>query len=307
MKLLFAAAAIASVASSERLRRPRGGRDARLMAEARSEVEVNMTLPCPELAMLPTYVLNLDRRKDRLALVTSTLQSRVPWMLPQTCRMRAIDGRSLGEHLQSDLVEDQEWQEARQRTAARLRTVGEHLTTGAVALIMSHAKAWELLRQAPPPGEWGLVMEDDIHYIHPGLGDALCSVIRAGAAAPWDYVQLQTNGETVDEARPIRLQPGTNYNTGMYLIRRRAAIQAESSYLPVRHGIKQLDDPRMFLRAGLVGAHATPLAAGQGTLGSDVQIHLAELEDVEHKAQAIKDCQLPAAKMARPHLMHPEK
>ena len=122
---------------------------------------------CVELTQLPVFVLNLQRRFDRLANLSSFLAKEANWLFKRSCRVDAPDGSRL-EHsgdmkgLATEAIVQRAIDERRD-----IKACGACMTKGALALIAGHARIWEHILQQDFP--YAIVMEDDIEQLHPGL------------------------------------------------------------------------------------------------------------------------------------------
>ena len=215
---------------------------------------------------IPAFVLNLERRKDRLGNFSRVLYEQAPWLHKITCRVAAHDGKAFGDRLKKSLIPDTVWQSAVSRDKYQNRTVGGSLTKGGVALIMGHAIMWEHLLQTQAP--WGIFMEDDLTYIHPDLG-SLLEKLGKSLPAPghdWDRLQIQGEGQGLDCPNyslqaPLHIRNGSGPTSGMYIITREAARSALEAYFPMQGG--QLDNTHSFLRSQCRGHHICPIPARQ--------------------------------------------
>eukprot|EP00439_Symbiodinium_sp_Y106_P063774 s375_g9.t3 len=229
--------------------------------------------PPVQMPVIPAFVLNLDRRADRLQNISRALHQQAPWLFPRTCRVSAPNGRAFGEHLKESLVPEWLWRLALERDRKQMATLGGPLTKGAVALIVGHARMWEHLVQSKAP--WGIFMEDDLMFFHPGLEALFGHLGNSQLPAPgkdWDYLQIQ-GGDCPQQSRPpLHILAGTGYNTGMYILTIEAAKRAIQAHFPMVN--EQLDNPENFLRSQCRGHRVCPAAAQQhGSLvDSDVQI-----------------------------------
>jgi len=234
---------------------------------------------CPELASIPTFVLNLDRRTDRLANMTALLQRKMPWN-KQACRVSAPDGRALGQHMNPSLVCKEVWDGAMRNEASdRVLEKEDEITRSSLALVLGHARIWERVAQSKAP--FGIVMEDDIAYLNPHIDKLLCKLANATADShEWEYLQMQVppwiSKPDPEEKHPSLLQTMrlTYVTTGMYLITPQASMKALDAYFPICSN-RTLDAERGFLRSGLEAYSVFPTAAMQR---SDMLGHIANLE-----------------------------
>eukprot|EP00747_Dinoflagellata_sp_TGD_P162348 gnl/TRDRNA2_/TRDRNA2_179837_c0_seq1.p1 gnl/TRDRNA2_/TRDRNA2_179837_c0~~gnl/TRDRNA2_/TRDRNA2_179837_c0_seq1.p1 ORF type:complete len:379 (-),score=68.68 gnl/TRDRNA2_/TRDRNA2_179837_c0_seq1:45-1067(-) len=282
-------------------------------AECREQAPSAAPLACKELASVRAFVMNLDRRKDRMEKLERVFSEQAPWMTKLTCRVSAPDGNAFPDRLNPRLIAEDAWAAVRNRTDHRVHTKGRRLTKGAVGLMMGHARVWEQVVHSN--ASWGLVMEDDITKLHKGLDDFLCGLLPKEAEAArsdsqtWEYLQLQGSEMKVRDI-PLKVIEGTSGNTGMYLITRDAAVKALNAVFPVTRRTAQLDAHRSFLRKGLRAYRTKHGAAEQtgSTTDSDVQI-LLQTGSISHDLadHQIADCDpVPEGSMVLPALAHLE-
>lgn len=219
-------------------------------------VSNEMDKGCTDLASIPVFVLNLDRRTDRLQSISKLLADEMAWA-SKICRVSAPDGRSMEDHINPELVSKEIWQQAMANEASsRLLEKETEVTRSALALIMGHARIWERVAKTEAP--FAVVLEDDVGCLHPELQSFLCKLIHSpkdGSHNPggdWDYMQLQLPPWT-SKFRPdniLEVQPHTDVMTGMYLITPEASRKALRAYIPISTNYT-LDASHGFLRSGL--------------------------------------------------------
>jgi len=249
---------------------------------------------CPDLTKTPVFILNLDRRGDRMQNLASIFRNKMPWMGRMACRVGAPDGQSLGDHLNPKVISSKAWNKARN---LKKPTMGGPLTAGAAALMMGHARVWERVAQSDQP--WSIVMEDDINHIHPKLGDFLCQLrSEDGLDGKWDIIQLQQEHSRVTP-EPMTLRRGSTGHLGMYIITKQAAKKLLNSYFPIVPGTEQLDSENGFLRRQLKVFRTDPAGADQvGTQAdTDAQIVPGSIQGKQrclwksaNSNNAVKDC-----------------
>lgn len=154
------------------------------------------------LRPLPTrkweaMVINLDRRPDRLQNFTSAVFEKAPEVAKKLCRLRGIDGRSMGNSSEgADSIE---------KKMLSLGLVGEHnlnlakravkskkwnhLSLGAIGLYLAHAEAWQ--RIVDRDLDFGLVFEDDLVLYGKTFDRALRDIEKMSLSS-WDWVYLQS-------------------------------------------------------------------------------------------------------------------
>ncbi|AVJ55208.1 glycosyl transferase [Idiomarina sp. OT37-5b] len=121
--------------------------------------------------MLPVYVINLDRSRERLQHASQQLHS----IGVDFTRIAAIDGRQLSD-AEIDRVYDSE--RNRQRFYASL-------TRGEIACYMSHRKAWQQLLDSP--AQAAVILEDDI-MVSPAFAELGAAV--ATLSDDWHLLKL---------------------------------------------------------------------------------------------------------------------
>jgi len=246
---------------------------------------------------IPGYVLNLDRRADRLKKLGQTLAEQAPWLAAATCRVAGVDGRRMTEEttVPPALIQAEVLHSAVTNTAI---TIGGPLTKGATALIFGHGLMWEHFLQQD--FEVGIFMEDDVTEVHPGLEKFLCDLVDR---SDWDVVQLQYGDGTLVKEQDLTLEHRSGWNTGMYLLTKSAARQLLQRQFPIGHFCSsQIDDPGCPIRS-LRNFVSQPAAAMQtgSRADSDVQILGAFLQTAK-----LRDCpSLAVSKMHRPELHSP--
>ena len=81
------------------------------------------------------YVINLERREDRLRELTAAFPA---CARERACRVSGIEGDMLARQLNSSLIAPDVWDLVQARTAARIKSVGSNnLTVGAVGLTVA--------------------------------------------------------------------------------------------------------------------------------------------------------------------------
>lgn len=238
------------------------------------------SLGCAALDGVKTYVINLDRRADRLSRMRRALATQ-PQLCQSACRLEAVDGQQLS-YPGPRVISAHVWAKAEERSSQPKELVlGGHQTRGSVALQMSHAEAWQHLADSGDP--WAFIMEDDAVHFRDNAGDALCKLASGKLGFHWDWVKL-SNMHDLDSEAPPRLVPGSDYGTAMYAIKRSAAIKLLEGNFPMQD--LQLDSKRSFMRHKLKTKVMEPgvVWAPRSTVDTDVQItqllpSLAEQDD----------------------------
>lgn len=142
------------------------------LLEARQRPSRSSTLSL--MAAMPTFVINLDRDKARLASVTQELAANAV----DFTRLSAIDGRAMS---RAELRGNTTW-------------MGRHLMTrGMVGCYLSHRRCWEHLannNDDPLAAPHALIFEDDV-ALAPNFAenvDAAVQELNAAVAGEWDVL-----------------------------------------------------------------------------------------------------------------------
>lgn len=266
-------------------------------ASIAAEKAATWALPCPELKDLRFYMLNLDRRPDRLKRMAGLLKEEQPWMCDKTCRVPGPDGKSFGNVLNQNLVDPGIWSNAVERTEAHEKTLGVHMTKGTVGLSLGHALIWDKIRQQKEP--WAVILEDDLAYFNPQYGEALCNIAKeqfVDGAPTFDVVKLTNCKKKHCEAAAkmsMVQNTGNEFCLGAYAMTPQSAKKALDSMFPIEG--PQVDS---WLYRAFPGAHtASPCAVTQipSEYGdSDAQI----LYDIESPSASFMEaaeteCKIP--------------
>eukprot|EP00438_Fugacium_kawagutii_P017503 Skav206891 [mRNA] locus=scaffold2387:104381:107333:+ [translate_table: standard] len=152
------------------------------------------------------YVINLERRPDRMKRLQQLLSSTNPALLDQLERIEAVDGRniSLDSELAREVVEDSALQRAKRAKRLGLYSIvhdsdnhlvnfDDHFTEGAVACALSHHKALTKFAQHPT-AKWALIFEDDVSLAVPEVHRELSSIL-AQLPENWNAVFLGYHNE----------------------------------------------------------------------------------------------------------------
>ncbi len=176
-------------------------------------------------SLLKTYVINLDRSKDRLAHMREALgRARVDFE-----RMAAVDGAALTR----DALESFQ----RERAAAK----PEGWLPGEAGCFLSHLAAWQRIAAGTDP--WAAILEDDIH-VSPDLGRLLASSDWIPREA--DIVRLEAN-------RPMRLAAGRTIAQvpGRIVYRALSGSPGSAAYVIARRTAAWLAESPPELHAGV--------------------------------------------------------
>tara|TARA_B110001452_G_scaffold2199_1_gene1894 strand:+ start:2804 stop:3892 length:1089 start_codon:yes stop_codon:yes gene_type:complete len=237
----------------------------------------------------PLFVLNLERRRDRLEEFREALERDAPSLLPVACRVPAIDGANLHADMPPRLISPQKWREAKHHTDTNTKTESEKLTRNAVALYLGHAAIWRAVAAQKLP--WALVAEDDLGQYDPSaLMERLADLNRTRSS--WDVVQLQHCGSELwpkdsdvghptappEAGTPHELVDGPRCCAAFYAISRQGAEKALREFFPIT---TQLDSAWYEQREG--GAvsfkhYEPPLAQAVELRGGAYDTNVQQLE-----------------------------
>jgi hypothetical protein len=210
------------------------------------------------------FVLNLDRRQDRLASLSERLVEKAPWICRRICRVSAVDGSALPDELDTRYVSPEEWNLAKKRTLERkLGNPGKNLTKGGVGLNLGHALMWEAMLARNL--DFAIFMEDDIDIFVNGT--ILNHTINGFPAANVEYGQMEA-GNGFPRSETGEWQDGVVSHLGLYALTREGARRALEGSFPMTY---QLDWDSAFLRSNLTGKNAIIGVQAKGG-PSDVQI-----------------------------------
>jgi len=254
---------------------------------------------CKILSDVPVFVLNLDRRQDRLAKISRVFNtSGSPWLHERACRVSAPDGKEFaGQVAHPDLITPDAFKSALRNP----RSVP--LSTGPVASHLGHARLWEHVAQQSFP--WAILLEDDISALHPDLDEFLCNLDEKMADTTWKVIQLQICGTKI-WPKPLQVVKGHRWcGVGMYIISREAAIETLRRTFPIDKHFRQVDDPVAYDKAGWKNFdfHTLPPASQQLGRWADSDLNL---DNVRSTQGLIRNCPaLEPEKMVLPALLQP--
>jgi len=258
---------------------------------------------CEKLASVPVYVLNLDRRPDRLATISRTFnESASPWLYQQACRVSALDGHALGHRANSDVIT----QDA--LDASFHARSGGMLSGPIVSVTIGHARAWEYVARQSSP--WAIVMEDDIWWLHPGLDDFLCTFEEKLRDEKWKKINIEPCGPPDQDhpagVDPLQLVKNYSWSMSMYIISKEAAREAVEHTFPIDRTHRVIDHPVAVQKRGWWNYefYTNPRGALQKGRLHDTDISMKPTGDLN--GHPIKDCAaLEPANMIRPGLLQP--
>ena len=177
----------------------------------------------------PMYIINLDRRTDRLD-ETVYLLSEKGYDVRQMLRVKATDGEAEWETIKS-MVAD----EALESIYAGYRTAVQQLSKGAVGCYISHLNLWRFVFSDDPNKDAIVVFEDDTL---PALSVSELKHRLHEAPADWDIILLF--GETYDRCVNVSryfCRARRFFGTHGYLIRKEAAKYLVPRALPIAQQI----------------------------------------------------------------------
>ena len=205
-----------------------------------------------------TWLINLDRRPDRLAMMQRQM-SQLPFR--QINRLSAIDGRQLSNHDIESIVHPN----SGQSIGARERNYHEELTHGAVGCYLSHLKLWDY---ALEHNKKLLILEDDIIFGN----DFMQRLVKKAPHLPKDYDMALLAYHLND--RPIvvnehLVRPHMFFGMSGYLISPTGVQRMRSLLEPIRY---QIDGALSFVSPMMnIYAITPPLIRGGINLQSDIQ------------------------------------
>jgi len=137
------------------------------------------------------FVINLERRPDRLASFSNTLREQQPWILQKLHNVTGVDGRMLRGNatFQEKLVQTGRISREHLEGALSGGNLWPALTPGAVGLFLSHAEVWKQIAESNL--DYGVVFEDDLAYFTADFEDKVRSGILENASFQDDFVYLQ--------------------------------------------------------------------------------------------------------------------
>eukprot|EP00434_Breviolum_minutum_P008147 symbB.v1.2.007183.t1/scaffold436.1/size343649/15 len=136
------------------------------------------------------YVINLERRPDRMNRLQQLLSSTNPTLLEHLERIDAVDGRntSLDSDEAAKVVEASALTRAKRAKRLGLYSIvhdsdnslvnfDDHFTEGAIACAMSHHKALTQVAEHPS-ANWGLILEDDVSLVVPQVHREVSTILK---------------------------------------------------------------------------------------------------------------------------------
>jgi hypothetical protein len=177
----------------------------------------------------PMYIINLDRRTDRLD-ETVFLLTEQGYDVRQMLRVKATDGEAEWESIKSMVADD-----ALESIYAGYRTAVRQLSKGAVGCYISHMNLWKFVFDEDPNKDVIVVFEDDTL---PTLSVSELKYRLNEAPTDWDIILLF--GETYDRCANVSryfCRARRFFGTHGYLIRKEAAKYLVPRALPIAQQI----------------------------------------------------------------------
>lgn len=197
-----------------------------------------------------TFLINLDRSRERLAAMASQLEA---LQMPFT-RVAAVDGQTIAA---DDRVDTQRYR----------RRHGREVRPAEVGCYLSHLAAMQAFLATD--ASHALILEDDATLL-PALPDVLARATSREAVSTWDVLKLESRRRgfklallqlTVDHALCVNLYRSTG--AAAYVVSRRAAQVYLDKLLPMAQPFDHAFDRGWFL--GLRMREVTPLVVSAQT------------------------------------------
>lgn len=187
------------------------------------------------------FVLNLDREPTRFAGFMRAVKDQEPWLLANLERVPAVDGKTLLSNFTNlePLIPQQITLTnlERARNNANGTRGWEELSPGAVGLYLSHAKAWQRIKDEGL--QFGLVFEDDLRFFSKYFKPTIDMMLNFKIVA--DIVYLQ---HCEDSSHWPRGQGYTGYtpwgNPEPRTISMDEIVPCTAAYLLSHHAVDQL-------------------------------------------------------------------
>ncbi len=171
---------------------------------------------------ITSYIINLDRSKDRLAYV----QPRINALGYPVVRFPAVDGYNLTKETLSRVVSKNFYS-----------YTGDYADLGTIGCALSHAKVWE--KFLATDADYALIFEDDVYFSAAELQPILTELIKNHNM--WDIVNLQVGhrGLPITAKKLASGYAIVHYltkvtNAGAYLISRASAKKLLANAYPIR-------------------------------------------------------------------------
>ncbi len=173
----------------------------------------------PTVKSMKKYIINLDRRADRMAVTVPKLSS---FGFTDVERWPAIDARLMHRSDVERLVRPEE----RAPIWSNRRTKNHELTIGAVGCYLSHIQIWASLDR-----EHAVIFEDDTN---PTLTSGEVDAVLTYLPSDWDILFLGVWSEPHDRTKGLSVQRIRRfYGTHAYIINRRCVSALLKIALPM--------------------------------------------------------------------------
>jgi GR25 family glycosyltransferase involved in LPS biosynthesis len=176
----------------------------------------------------PIYIINLDRRTDRLHETVKLLNEK-GYDINQMTRVKATDGAAEWETLKTMVSED-----ALVSIYAGYRTAVHQLSKGGVGCYVSHLKLWGFLLNESVKEDAILVLEDDTL---PTLEVNELKRRLEHAPEDWDIILLGATYDNCMNVNPYFCRIKRFFGTHGYLIRKETARYLVPKALPISQQI----------------------------------------------------------------------
>lgn len=255
--------------------------------------------PCPQWAKIKKFIINLDRRKDRLSQMAEALYDE-PDACSKTCRVAAVDGSQL-DNPGNPVIQKKVWKHALEREKSGEKVMGGRQTRGGIALILSHALIWQQI--VAEDLDWAVVFEDDAVHYRDNFRDSMCKLAKGDYGFDWSWVKLNQLEEDGNLAT-TGLNRSTNFGTAMYAITKQAALELLKTQFPMKdnqldavHGAMRQLPNSMTMIPGVVWATRsrdgdTDVQIIVDENGKPVKKKVVDAAATGHKLCPVKDCEL---------------
>jgi hypothetical protein len=194
---------------------------------------------CPALRNGKFYVLNLQRRPDRLHKLRETMLRDAPWLCQLSCRVVAPDPAEEGQP-DKHLVDESIWQAVQSLNTSR-RIFGGSLTKGGVGCYLGYVKAMHQLQKSD--GHWGMIIEDDTDAFTANFANYMCNAFDdSSTPRGWDLLKTQSCGTSVPRTNvQPSLSNGFGRCTGSFLFTKESSSEIVKQMIPIQSN-SQADD-----------------------------------------------------------------
>jgi GR25 family glycosyltransferase involved in LPS biosynthesis len=170
---------------------------------------------------MPQYIINLDRRTDRMAVTVPKLRA---FGFTRAERWPATDSRLMSRTDVDLLVRP----EARAPIWSNQRTQHHELSIGAVGCYLSHIRIWDAAARTT---SYAVIFEDDTD---PTITSAQLDSVLSGLPHDWDIVFLGIFGDSRDASKALSIQRVTRfYGMHAYIINAKRVSSLIKRALPM--------------------------------------------------------------------------